>query len=92
MIETIRHKGLRLYYEDGNGSKLPTEQLTKIARFLTVLDAVSSEEDIKELGSGVHKLSGNLKDFWSVKVSANYRLIFRFEAGDIFDVDYIDYH
>ncbi|MEX8549339.1 MAG: type II toxin-antitoxin system RelE/ParE family toxin [Mucilaginibacter sp.] len=92
MIESIRHKGLKLYYEDGNGSKLPAEQLTKIARLLTVLDAVSSEEDIKELGSGVHKLSGNLKDFWSVKVSANYRLVFRFEAGDIFDVDYIDYH
>lgn len=92
MIQTIRHKGLKLYYEDGNGSKLPAEQLAKIARFLTVLDAVSFEEDIKEFGSGVHKLSGNLKDFWSIKINANYRLIFRFEAGDIFDVDYIDYH
>jgi len=92
MIATITHKNLRLYFEDGNGSKLPHEQLTKIARILTALDAISSEDDIKALGSGIHKLSGNMKDFWSIKVSANYRIIFRFEAGDVFDVDYLDYH
>lgn len=92
MIVTINNKNLRLYFEDGNGSKLPHEQLTKIARILSALDAVSSEDDIKALGSGIHKLSGNLKDYWSIKVSANYRIIFRFEAGDVFDVDYLDYH
>jgi proteic killer suppression protein len=92
MIATISHKNLRIYFEDGNGSKLPHEQLSKIARILTALDAVSSEDDIKALGSGVHKLAGSLKDFWSIKVSANYRIIFRFDAGDVFDVDYLDYH
>ena len=92
MIVTINHKGLRTYFEDGNGAKLPHDQLTKIARILSALDAVSSEDDIKVLGSGIHKLTGNLKDFWSIKVNANYRIIFRFEAGDIFDVDYLDYH
>jgi toxin HigB-1 len=71
MIATIRHKSLRLYFEDGNGAKLPYDQLTKIARILTALDAVSSEDDIKVLGSGIHKLTGNLKDFWSINVSAN---------------------
>ena len=92
MIATINHKNLRIYFEEGNGSKLPHEQLSKIARILSALDAVSSEDDIKTLGSGIHKLSGNLKEYWSIKVSANYRIIFRFEAGDIFDVDYLDYH
>jgi proteic killer suppression protein len=60
MIVTINHKNLRNYYEDGNGSKLPHEQLSKIARVLAALDAVSSEDDIKALGSGIHTLSGNL--------------------------------
>jgi proteic killer suppression protein len=92
MIVTIRHKSIRLYFEEGNGAKLPHDQLTKIARILSALDAVSSEDDIKALGSGIHKLTGSLKEFWSIKVSANYRIIFRFEAGDIFDVDYLDYH
>jgi proteic killer suppression protein len=92
MISTIRHKNLRLYFEEGNGAKLPHEQLAKIARILSALDAVSSEDDIRALGSGIHKLTGNMKDFWSIKVSANYRIIFRFEEGDIFDIDYVDYH
>ena len=92
MIVTINHKNLRTYYEEGNGSKLPHEHLAKIARLLAALDAISSEEDIKALGSGIHSLSGSLKGYWSIKVSANYRIIFRFEAGDVFDVDYLDYH
>lgn len=92
MIVTIRHKGLQLFFEEGSGAKLPADQLNRISRILTALDAVSSEDDIKMLGAGIHKLTGNLKNFWSIKVSANYRIVFRFEAGDIFDIDYVDYH
>jgi proteic killer suppression protein len=92
MILSISHKGLRLYYEEGNNSKLPSEYSRKIARILTSLDAVTSEEDIVALGSGIHKLSGDLSDFWSIKVSANYRIIFKFDSGDVFEVDYLDYH
>ena len=92
MIESISHKGLRHYYEEGIGSKLPPDQLNKIARILDALDAVSSEEDVRALGSGIHKLSGKMKDFWSIKVSANYRIVFRLEAGNTYDVDYLDYH
>ena len=92
MIISIVHKGLRLYYEDGNASKLPSEFLKKIARILTSLDAVSSEEDILALGSGINKLSGDLSDFWSIKVSANYRIVFQFSNGDVSEVDYLDYH
>jgi len=92
MIESIRHKGLLLFYTEGSGAKLPANQLAKISRILDALDAISSEDDIKQLGSGIHKLTGNLKDFWSIKVSANYRIIFRFEDGNVHDVDYLDYH
>ncbi|HEY8782309.1 MAG TPA: type II toxin-antitoxin system RelE/ParE family toxin [Mucilaginibacter sp.] len=92
MIESISHKGLRLYYEEGIGSKLPGDQLRKINRILDALDTVTMEEDIWALGSGIHKLSGNMKYFWSIKVSANYRIIFRLDSGNIHDVDYVDYH
>jgi proteic killer suppression protein len=37
-------------------------------------------------------LSGNLKGFWGVTVSRNWRVIFRFENGSAFDVDFLDYH
>jgi toxin HigB-1 len=40
-------KGLRIFYETGNGGKLPKEQLVKISRILTSLDALSDESDIR---------------------------------------------
>lgn len=92
MILSITHKGLLLYYETGKSSKLPSEYLRKINRILDQLDAVSSVEDILQLGQGIHKLTGSYSEFWSIKVTPNYRIIFRFEGGDVYDVDYIDYH
>lgn len=92
LILSIIHKGLRLYYEDGNGSKLSSEYLREIARILTSLDAVPSEGDIVALGFRIHKLLGDLSNFWSIEVSANYRIIFKFDNGDVFEVDYLDYH
>lgn len=92
MIKTIRHKGLRLYFENGNGSRLPSEYLNKIGLILDALDAVASEEDIAALCGGIHRLTGQYVGLWSIKVSPNYRIVFRYSGGDIFDVDYLDYH
>jgi len=92
MIVSIRHKALLAYYRDGNGAKLPAAYLRKINRVLDQLDALTCVEDILQLGSGIHKLTGDLGEFWSIKVSPNFRIIFRFEDGDVHDVDYLDYH
>ncbi len=92
MITSIRHKGLLQFYETGNSSKLPSEHVRKINRILDQLDALTSEQDIVTMGNGVHKLSGDLNDFWAIKITPNYRIIFRFEAGEVLDVDYLDYH
>lgn len=92
MIQSIRHKGLFQYYTEGNSAKLPPQYLRKINRILDQLDAVSSVDDIQVMGSGIHKLTGDLVDFWSIKVTPNYRIVFRFEGGDIHDIDFLDYH
>lgn len=92
MIESIQHKGLRLLWEKDDTSKLPAVQISKIKMILTLLDNATTVEDINFPGSGLHQLKGDLAGFWSVKVNANYRLIFRFENENAFDVDYIDYH
>lgn len=92
MIKSIHHKGLRLYYEEGNGTKLPREQLAKIARIFTALDAITSQDDIITLGSGIHPLKGKYEGFWSLRITGNYRIIFRFHVPDVYDVDYVDYH
>ncbi|MEO6284648.1 MAG: type II toxin-antitoxin system RelE/ParE family toxin [Dyadobacter sp.] len=64
----------------------------EITRILDQLEALSSLDDVKQMGSGIHKLSGDLEQFWFIKISPNFRIIFRFQDGDVYDVDYIDYH
>jgi proteic killer suppression protein len=59
---------------------------------LDILDAVNNIKDMNFPGSGLHQLKGKLKGYWAVKVSGNWRLVFRFNEMNAFDVDYIDYH
>ncbi|MPR36730.1 type II toxin-antitoxin system RelE/ParE family toxin [Salmonirosea aquatica] len=92
MIESFRHKGLRLFFEDDNPSKLQAHHVEKIRRILYRLDEAETIDDLNVVGWGLHPLSGNYKGFWSVKVNGNWRIIFRFEDGNAYDVDYLDYH
>ena len=59
---------------------------------LTLLNAANEVRDLNFPGSGLHELKGDLKGFWSIKVSGNWRIVFRFENGDAKNIDYIDYH
>ena len=43
-------------------------------------------------GFRLHPLRGEYQGHWSVAVSGNWRIVFRFEAGEAVDVDLIDYH
>jgi len=92
MIESIQHKGLRLLWEKDDSSKLSAAQILKIKMILTLLDGAVNVQDMNFPGSGLHQLKGDLTGFWSVKVNGNYRIVFRFEKENAFDVDYIDYH
>jgi toxin HigB-1 len=92
MIISIRHKGLKRLFTKNDASKLPAEQLPKIRAILARLQVARNVQDMNFDGSGFHQLAGDLKDFYSVKVTGNYRIIFRFADGDAYDVDYLDYH
>ena len=92
MIQSFKHKGLRLFFEHDDASKLQPHHVEKIRRILYRLDEAKTIDDMNVVGWALHQLSGTLKGFWSVKVNGNYRIIFRFEEGDAYDVDYVDYH
>ncbi len=92
MIVSFRHKGLKLFYEKGDASKLQPQHTSKIRLILTRLDVAKTAEDMDVPGYGLHQLKGNLKSFWSVKVDKNYRIIFKVENENARDLDYIDYH
>jgi proteic killer suppression protein len=93
MIESVAHKGLRLLWEKDDPTKLPPMQMDKIRRILTALDTIKTLDPLKQIpGYKLHSLHGNLDGFWAVNVTGNYRIIFRFEEENVYDVDYIDYH
>ena len=92
MITRIRHRGLRLYPERGERRLLPQAHIKRIDLILTRLRHSSSPSDMDVHGLRLHPLRGDLEGFWSVRVSANLWIIFRFEGPDAVDVDLIDYH
>lgn len=93
MIVTIKHKGVKLLWEKDDQSKLPAMQVGKIRRILTVLDTIKTLEPLKQIpGYKLHSLGGKFKGFWSITITGNYRIIFRFDNENVFDIDYLDYH
>ena len=92
MIVSIRHKGLRLYFEKGDASRLQPQHVGKIRLILTRLHAAKAISDMNVPGYGLHQLVGELKGFWAVKVDKNFRIIFQFIEEDAYEVDYLDYH
>lgn len=92
VIENFKHKGLARFFEDDDRRKLPASQIDKIARILARLNEAVTVQDMGLPGYRLHPLKGELAGFWSVTVSGNWRIIFRFENGSAFNVDMIDYH
>ena len=92
MIKNFKHKGLIKLYETGSKQGIIPEHATRLRLILARLDASTAPEDMNLPGLGLHSLKGSLKSFWSVSVSGNWRVIFRFENGNAADIDYLDYH
>ena len=92
MIRSFRHRGLKRFCESGDPSRIDAALRSKVQRVLSALDAAGSPHALGIPGFRLHPLKGDLGGFWSVTVSGNWRVIFRFEEGDAFDVDLLDYH
>jgi toxin HigB-1 len=92
MIKSFRHRGLRRLYEKGDRRQLRPDQVDKIERVLARLDEADQVGQMDLPGFRLHSLKGDLAGFWAVTVRANWRIIFRFDAGHAYDVDLVDYH
>ena len=88
----IRHKGLRELYERDSGRRLPAHFVPRLRYLLTMLDGARHPRDMDRPGLRLHPLKGERRGQWSVWVSGNWRLVFRFEAGEAVQVDLVDYH
>jgi proteic killer suppression protein len=92
MIRNFKHKGVKKLYETGSQQGVSPEHTKRLRLILARLDASTSPRDMNLPGLKLHPLKGEYKDFWSVTVSGNWRIIFRFEGQNAIDIDYIDYH
>ena len=92
VIVGFRHKGLKKFFESGDLRGIPAQHGARILRQLDVLDAAREVTDMDLPGWKLHQLKGARKGTWAVSVSGNWRITFRFEAGDAYDVDLEDYH
>jgi toxin HigB-1 len=92
MIRSFRHDGLKRFYERGSQAGIPARHVAKLRLILTVLQAATQPSDANFPGSRLHELSGKRKGTWSVDVSGNWRVTFRFDGQDVTDVNFEDTH
>lgn len=92
VIETIRHKGLEAFYRTEEPKGLPQKLVKRIAAILPALDVAQGPEELALPGLRLHPLKGKLHGYWSVSVSGNWRLVFRFQNNAVYDLDLVDYH
>lgn len=92
MIRSFRHRGLKRMYERNDPSRVGTDLAARMRLVLADLDSASKPSDLDLPGYRLHPLKGNLRGFWSISVSGNWRVTFRFHNGDVYDVNLVDYH
>ncbi len=92
MIRSFRHRGLKRLYHQGDANRLRADQRNRIADVLLHLDQAQVPGDLDLPGYRLHPLKGDLKGVWSVTISGNWRITFRLDDGDTFEVDLVDYH
>ena len=91
MIRSFRHRGLRRLFLRGDRKQVRPDQLNRVEDILARLNVAARAEEMALPGYRLHPLKGDLQGFWSVTVSGNWRIVFRFSDGDAYDLDLIDY-
>jgi len=92
VIQSFRHKGLRRLFEKDEPQAIRPDQVRKVQNILAVLNRARAPEDMGLPGFRLHPLKGDRRGFWSVTVRGNWRIMFRFQNGHVYDVDLTDYH
>ena len=91
----FRHKGLRQLHEDGNAKGLPPAMADKLRKLQFALETAGTLDQLGRFpGWKLHPLKGELKGLWSLPVTGNWRLVFRYDerTNSASDIDLIDYH
>jgi proteic killer suppression protein len=92
MILSFKHKGLEKFFKTGRTSGIQAKHAKRLTLILGRLNASVNPNDMNLPGLFLHPLAGNRSDIWSVRVSGNWRVTFRFNGEHAEIVNYEDYH
>lgn len=92
MIKSFAHKGLEKFFRTGSMTGIQSIHAKRLRLILALLDQAKAVADMDAPALRLHALKGDYKGHWAVTVQANWRVTFRFEAGDAYVVNYLDYH
>ena len=92
MVKSFKHKGRQRFFETGSTAGIQPAHKQKLRIRLAALDTATVIEDMDLPGFSLHPLKGKMKGFWAIDVSKNWRITFKFRDGDVYVVNYEDYH
>lgn len=92
MIKSFKHKGLKKFFTNGDQEGINSKHAPRLEECLQALHTATEIEDMDIPGWKLHGLKGNRQDQWSISVSGNWRIVFEFENGNAYIVNYEDYH
>jgi len=92
MIKGFKHKGLEKFFLRGTKAGIQAKHANRLRIILGRLHASTTPQDMDLPGLNLHELTGNRKGIWSIKVSGNWRVTFKFQGEDAYIVNYEDYH
>lgn len=92
MIKSFKHKGLGKFYTTGRAKGIQPQHKNKLRMQLVALNTACFTDDMDIPGYRLHQLKGSKKDLWSITVNGNWRLTFEFIDGDVYALNYEDYH
>ena len=92
MIKSFKSRRLRQLYETGASKRILADMRDKIRKILFFLNQAKDPRDMNLPQWRLHRLKGDRKEQWAIWVSGNYRIIFRMVAGQVEDVEFVDYH
>jgi len=92
MIKSFKHKGLEKFYGRGSTKGIQANHVKKLRMQLAALDTAQSIDDMDIPGYRLHQLTGDRRGIWTITVNANWRLTFEFEEGNVYILNYEDYH
>jgi toxin HigB-1 len=93
MIKTFADKRTRDLYLTGKAKRLPPDVARRAARKLEYVDLATGLDDLKvPPGNRLHRLEGEREGQYAIAINDQWRICFRFEDGDAYDVEVCDYH